>query len=196
MAEAAPNLSSLDRVRSALAYMRQRTPLRVSSTDPWVLVFPEHNVAYIPIPKAANSSVRAALLPLIGQDPSTIRNVQKFGGFQRVRYSHFAKMRQHNWFVFTVVRNPYSRYASGYLDKVVTRKNAVLRPLRRMGLKKGDSFARYMLLLKAWPQAALNEHVAPQAILLGDFFPPVRRAWPRPLFTMALLSATTRVAAL
>lgn len=77
-------------------------------------------------------------------------------------------MRQHNWFVFTVVRNPYSRYASGYLDKVVTRKNAVLRPLRRMGLKKGDSFARYMLLLKAWPQAALNEHVAPQAILLGD----------------------------
>ena len=76
-------------------------------------------------------------------------------------------MRHPDWFVFTVVRDPYSRYASGYLNKLVTRKE-VLRPLRRMGLKKGDSFARYMMLLKAWPQVALNEHFAPQAILLGD----------------------------
>ena len=159
-------LSVLDRVRVAFAHLRQRTPLRVSMTDPWVLVFPEHKVAYIPIPKAANSSVRAALLPLIGKEPSEVNRIQAFQGFQKLRYSRFAGMRQSCWFVFTVVRDPYSRYASGYLNKLVTRKE-VLRPLRRMGLKKGDSFARYMMLLKAWPQVALNEHFAPQAVLLG-----------------------------
>jgi hypothetical protein len=154
-------------MRVAFAHLRQRTPLRVSMTDPWVLVFPEHKVAYIPIPKAANSSVRAALLPLIGEEPSEVKRIQAFQGFQKLRYSRFAEVRQPGWFVFTVVRDPYSRYASGYLNKLVTRKE-VLRPLRRMGLKKGDSFARYMMLLKAWPQEALNEHFAPQAIMLGD----------------------------
>jgi hypothetical protein len=65
------------------------------------------------------------------------------------------------------VRDPYSRYASGYLNKLVTRKE-VLRPLRRMGLKKGDSFARYMALLEMWPKVALNEHFAEQSVLLGQ----------------------------
>jgi hypothetical protein len=106
-------------------------------------------------------------LPLIGIDPSTVKGVQAFTGFRKVRYDQFAKMRQPDWFVFTVVREPYSRYASAYLNKLITREEA-LRPLRSMGLRKGDSFARYMTMLTMWPPTALNGHFASQAILLRN----------------------------
>src|SRR5689334_5163974 len=94
-------LSPSNYARAAFAHMRQWTPLRRDTAKPWVIVFPEQRVAYIPIPKAANSSIRAALLPLLGIEPSTVQGVQAFDGFQKVRYGQFAKMRRLDWFVFT-----------------------------------------------------------------------------------------------
>lgn len=160
-------LSAMDRARISLAKLRQSIPFLKTGVDPLVLVFPHYRVAYIPIPKAANSSVKAALLPLIGLDPSGIDDIQAFRGFRKIPYSRFASMRTGDWYVFSVVRDPFSRYASAYLDKVVTRE-IVLRGFRRMGIRKGDSFQRFMSLQTEWPQKALNPHVIAQSTMLED----------------------------
>lgn len=153
------------------SHLRQFTPFRLENRDGWVLVFPEYKVAYIPIPKSANSSIRSALLPLIGMEAGSVEKIQAFQGFEKMRISRFIKNHyQTDWFVFTAVRNPYSRYVSAYLDKLVTRPE-VLRPLRRMGLKKGDSFGKFMKMLSLWPANALNEHFCPQTNILFKLGP-------------------------
>lgn len=159
------DLTLSDRLRIALAPVRHALSSRAKVDDPSTLVFQEHRVAYIPIPKAANSSTRAALLPLVGLNPSDVDRIQDFRGFRKMRYSEFRKMRSDDWFVFSIVRNPFSRYASAYLDKVVTR-GELLRAFRRMGMNKGDSFGRFLSLLAAWPDQILNDHVSLQDLML------------------------------
>lgn len=161
------NFSLTDRLRLFLAESRQSAPLLRKSIVPLVVIFPEYQIAYFPVPKAANSSIKAALLPLLGIDPPNVDNIQAFRGFQKIPYSKFASMRTGDWYVFSVVRDPFSRYASAYLDKVVTR-DPVLRGFRRMGIRKGDSFRRFMSLQTEWPQTALNPHVIAQSLLLKD----------------------------
>ena len=156
-----------DRARISLARLRTGMPFFKRAIDPLVVIVPEYRIAYIPIPKAGNSTVKAALLPLIDIAPSRIEDIQAFRGFQKIPYSKFASMRTGDWYVFSVVRDPFSRYASAYLDKVVTR-DPVLRGFRRMGIRKGDSFRRFMSLQTEWPQTALNPHVIAQSLLLKD----------------------------
>lgn len=160
-------LSGKDYFRIGKSRFRQFTPLRKNYTEARCLVFPEFKIAYVPIPKCANSSIRAALLPLIGIQPESIQKIQEFRGFEERNFKRFLKKENlDNWYVFCVVRNPYSRFASAYLDKLVTR-HEVLRPLRRMGLTKGDNFLRYMKMLSMWPIDARNEHFAPQSRMLS-----------------------------
>lgn len=151
----------------ARAHLRQFSPFAHSNNNGTVIVFPEHKIAYVPVPKCANSSIRAALLPLVGTSPAGVPRIQEFEGFQTTTMADFVRRRYaQDWFVFTVVRNPFSRYASAYLDKLETRSEP-LRPLKRMGLKKGDSFPLYMKILSKWPSAAINEHFAPQTTILA-----------------------------
>lgn len=165
-----PSVVSLSPSQCALvarAHLRQFTPFAHSNNNGTVIVFPEYKIAYVPVPKCANSSIRAALLPLVGISPDTVSRIQEFEGFQTTTMADFVGRRYaRDWFVFTVVRNPYSRYASAYLDKLETRSEP-LRPLKRMGLKKGDSFGLFMKMISKWPSAAINEHFAPQTTILA-----------------------------
>lgn len=161
-------LTPADRIRIAKAHGHFLKLPRRSAGNPRVLIFREQRIAYIPIPKAGCSSIKAAMLPLVGVEPSTIQEnsrLHQFEGFEHIHYHRFQKIRTDDWFVFTVVRNPFRRYASAYLNKVVF-EEVELADFRKMGLQKDDSFARFLELLLAWPPLALNEHAASQAVLL------------------------------
>jgi len=102
-------LSRKDYFRIGKSRFRQFTPFRKNYTEARCLVFPEFKIAYVPIPKCANSSIRAALLPLIGIQPESIQKIQEFRGFEERNFKRFLKKENlDNWYVFCVVRNPYS----------------------------------------------------------------------------------------
>lgn len=148
------------------AYRNQFFSWRRTSFDTWTLLFPRYKIAYVPMPKAANSSIRSELLRLIGEDPIAVTKIQAFAGFDKRMFSECSHLFTPDWFVFTVVRSPYSRAASAYLDKVVSR-DPPLKALRAMGLRQGDSFERFLRTIHLWPTSALNDHVMPQARLLS-----------------------------
>lgn len=152
----------------ATAHIRYRLGYGSDGRDPLVLLFPKYKIAYVPVPKAANSSIRAALLPLLDIDPAVVPNIYQFDGFIERRVSQCPNLPNSDWFVFTVVRDPYARAASAFLDKVVIR-DPVLRAFRRMGVRKGDSFTDYLKIVSLWPRLSLNNHILPQTDLLFRF---------------------------
>lgn len=157
-----------DHWRIAIAHARQWTPFRRRYIHARAIVFEDHRIAYVPLPKCANSSIRAALLPMVGVTPDSVERIQEYRGFREIRLRELSGRPDiKDWYVFCVVRDPYSRFASAYVDKLMTRHEP-LRPLRRMGLRTGDSFRRYMKMLEAWPLGATNEHFAAQSALLSE----------------------------
>ena len=138
-------------------------------TNTWVLMFPEHKIAYIPVPKAANSSIRAELLRLLDIAPEDVPKVQGFDGFDKRRFDNCPELFDDDWYVFSAVRNPFSRAASAYLDKVVTR-HEVLGGLSKMGINRNHSFHDFLKHISAWPQTGLNNHIMPSSLLLRRAF--------------------------
>ncbi|MFV0244024.1 MAG: sulfotransferase family 2 domain-containing protein [Qingshengfaniella sp.] len=138
-----------------------------SETDPRVLLMDAARAVYVPVPKAANSSVKLALAPVLGVDPATITEVQKDPRLPMVRFSEIADRLTPDWFVFTVTRDPWTRSYSAWRDKVI-RQEARLRALHAMGIQPGDDFETFLRVLSRWPRKMLNDHFIPQADLLED----------------------------
>lgn len=68
-------------------------------------------------------------------------------------------------FVFTIVRNPFTRILSGYLDQIVKRRNdqAWGRLANRYGLSDAvPTFTQFLELLARTPHAEMNPHWRPQ----------------------------------
>lgn len=108
-----------------------------------IVVFPEWKLAYIGIPKAANTSIKRWLLPLIGKPDEHYNNIHRDDvGFS---YSDNEWLAEHKdeYFVFTVVRNPWARAYSTYKDKVV--RKVVHGPLRKLGFTEGMSFRDFLV---------------------------------------------------
>ena len=139
---------------------------RDDQSDTWVLRFAEHRIVYIPIPKAANSSIRRALLPLLDENQGDIQQIQRFDGFDKLRYSDAAPALTDDWLVFTVVRDPYSRFVSAYLDKIVSRPR-LFPSFAAMGVSHGDSIETFARIVEKWPRLLLNDHIMPQTMLLS-----------------------------
>jgi len=92
---------------------------RLRVIDERTMVSRRWRYIYMRIPKAANSTILNALLarfPEPGLDPADLEKA-------KVRATHFRNLgpgdllRLSGFFVFTVVRNPYGRVLSAYLDK-------------------------------------------------------------------------------
>src|SRR5690625_4749524 len=71
---------------------------------------------YFRIPKAANSTVAATLHPSPAREVSSDIAKRSFSRASSLTYREVRELAE-RFFLFTVVRDPYSRLASAYLDK-------------------------------------------------------------------------------
>ena len=159
----------MDHLKHAANLIRDHYKHRVlgkRADDARVLVLEPARSVYVPIPKAANSSTKLALCPVLGIDPQSVREVQKDPRLPMRRFSEVAPSIGPDWFVFSVVRNPWTRVLSAYRDKM-ERKGVQLRALQAMGLEPGDDFETFLGALLRWPRLLLNDHFIPQSALLA-----------------------------
>lgn len=88
-----------------------------------VVAIDAYKIAYMPLPKAACTSVKMALGVLDGAftagevDIKTAHDRLQTRRFRQDRWEVYGK----DWFRFCVVRDPFERLMSAYLDLVVTR---------------------------------------------------------------------------
>ena len=139
-----------------------------------IIVSPRYNYLYVNVPKAACTTIRKLLIDAefgevrpYAERSDTLHyneflpflNVWQLGDFER--YLHIRKP-----FVFTFVRNPYTRLLSAYLDKIVGRKperNVILRQLGRSHRPEEDiSFADFVKTVCTTPPTYQNAHWRPQ----------------------------------
>ena len=131
-----------------------------------------HNLLYGRVPKAANSSIKAALCRLLSELPpkGTKTTSDKFwqhetnqetelitlGRARRYRLSHFS---------FTFVRNPFDRLVAAYNNKVVENDEPPM-PMQNMGITHGMAFDDFLDTLIETPVRLYDVHVLPQNQLL------------------------------
>lgn len=158
----------MDRVkhfRNLVRFTYKHRVLGEHATDPRVLLLQAAQTVYVPVPKAANTSTKLALCASLGIDPKTVDQVQKDPRLRMVPFSTIASALSDDCFMFTVVRDPWTRIASAHRDKVV-KQHAVLKSLQLMGIEAGESFETFLLALNRWPRKMLNDHFIPQSELL------------------------------
>jgi hypothetical protein len=126
------------------------------------LVFSDLKIAYIPIPKTACSSIKNALMPLVGKDPLQSIDVHNFDGFSYIPLADCSFSDE--WFVFTTVREPIDRAISAWQDKVGNPDQVNV--LKKNGIYPGDSFKYFVYIISLWPAKALDPHVMPQSDIL------------------------------
>ncbi len=139
----------------------------VSYTDTKAIVLPAARAIYVPMPKAANSSIRKALLPVLGIDPDSVTQIQRETKHLTEPCSTALPKAGPDWMVFTVVRDPFQRTHSAWRNKL-DEQTKPFDALRIMGLRKGDSFLTYLLVCNLWPRKMLNDHFIPQTDLLEE----------------------------
>lgn len=135
-------------------------------TDAPVLALHEYKIAYIPIPKAANSSIRTALQPYLKINAEHKGGIHDLTRDLLVPSSKFFSEISDDWFVFTVVRNPATRAQSAWRNKLVESKK-IFMPLRKMGITDRLSFEDFLQVCNDWPAWALNDHFMAQSKLLS-----------------------------
>lgn len=162
-------LMKMPKIQKLRAKFEVRLGVR-DNTNTWVIPFFDSKICYIPIPKAANTSMRYALLPLLHLDPNDVHDVHKDTRIPKMRSSNFLQTYDPSWFVFSVVRHPAVRAYSAYKNKLL-RPAVPFRRLSEMGLKRQDTFETFLRALQDWPMKALNDHFLPQSELLSRFLP-------------------------
>ena len=131
-----------------------------------------HRLLYGRVPKAANSSIKAALSRLLRNRPpkGTKTTSDKFWAHsthsetelmtlkraRRCRFTHFS---------FSFVRNPFDRLIAAYNNKVLEIQEPPL-PMLQMGIKHGMPFGDFLKVLVDTPLDKFDVHVIPQSELL------------------------------
>lgn len=122
-------------------------------------------VVYIPIPKAANTSIRTALLPCFGLAEDEVRNVHQDSRVDKRSQKQALADAAQDAIVFTVVRHPALRILSAYRNKI-GRLKPRFGHAARLGISKGASFDEFLSILASVPVWQLDSHFKPQWALL------------------------------
>jgi len=130
-------------------------------------------VVYLPIPKAANTSIRTALKPCFGLEDEAIRNIHRDPRMVLTGIPVALDRAPSDALVFTVVRHPAERIRSAYRNKMgwFDRKRPLgLKPrfgnARRLGIPRGADFETFLSILAQSPTWAVDGHFKPQVDLL------------------------------
>ena len=139
-----------------------------------VVYLPKANLAYIRIPKAANTSIRTALaaaFDLVETD-SLVPNRDRFWvdldetKAQALTHQAFQAHRaDQNLWCFSFVRHPLSRLYSCWENKVI-QNDQLGRVFQNMGVKTGMSFDAFVECVAKTPDDFCDIHVQSQASLL------------------------------
>ncbi|OJU06194.1 MAG: hypothetical protein BGN87_13070 [Rhizobiales bacterium 65-79] len=146
------------------------------------LIFPECKVAYIPVPKAACTSIKTALLPLVGEEARDDFLVHLTDKFDIRPFSECRPLLSPEWFVFTVVRHPIDRALSAWRNKCDPAGPGLTGRMHKMGFRPGDDLDAFTKTLSRWPAQAMDEHVMPQSDLLDGI-----DRWPVQVFKFETL---------
>jgi len=131
-----------------------------------------HNLLYGRVPKAANSSIKAALCRLLSEMPpkGTKTTSDKYWQHETNQETELITLRRarkyrHSHFSFSFVRNPFDRLIAAYNNKVIEIEAPPL-PMQNMGITHGMSFDAFLDVLIETPFKNYDVHVLPQNQLL------------------------------
>lgn len=154
------------------------------------LVSVNYQLIYCPHAKAANTTIRKWLLELEGYQVNALNDHELFEASQKLLYraktQEEQKIASEKYYRFSVVRNPYSRIVSVYLNKFVEKKPiplpaaaTVCRKVNRwrianltgnlLGAKKINdiTFRQFIRYLYQTPLNEYDNHWIPQSVRLG-----------------------------
>ena len=131
-----------------------------------------YNLLYGRVPKAANSSIKAALCRLLSERPpkGTKTTSDKFWQHETNQETELitlprARNYRRSHFSFSFVRNPFDRLIAAYNNKVIENE-APPQPMQNMGITRGMSFEAFLDILIETPFKQYDVHVLPQNQLL------------------------------
>ena len=124
------------------------------------------------VPKAANSSIKAALCRLLSERPpkGTKTTSDKFWQHETNNETELitlskARRYRHSHSSFSFVRNPFDRLIAAYNNKVIEIEEPPL-PMQHMGIHHDMSFESFLDVLIDTPIHRYDVHVLPQSHLL------------------------------
>jgi hypothetical protein len=132
----------------------------------------KQKLLYGRVPKAANSSIKAALSRLLTVRPpkGTKTTSDKFWAHSTNAETELmtltrARRRRFTHFSFSFVRNPFDRLIAAYNNKVIQIDEPPL-PMLKMGIKHGMPFPDFLSVLTNTALDEFDVHVIPQNQLL------------------------------
>lgn len=130
----------------------------------------DHPIVYGRVPKAANSTVKIMLAKLLSAPRKRVLSDEFWrdgtqGEATMLRAGEAARLPDDR-LVFTFIRNPYTRLASFYDNKVLDPEASLPLTARRMGISKDDSFERVVAIVCDTPVSRMDVHVLPQTEIL------------------------------
>lgn len=136
------------------------------------LLLPEFGFAYARVPKAANSTIKLSLYHLLFGGHGRVPNVNRDDFWrdlpdERARLVSAAELMRDapDAFIFTFTRNPFSRVASCYFDKLMTR-NGEPAPDGWSDFPAGIGFADFVERVAQLGDDEINLHLRSQASIL------------------------------
>jgi hypothetical protein len=106
------------------------------------VVLDAYNLAYFPLPKAANTSLKLALYELesgqpYGQDPVLPRNIHHYAPWRTETFQDADRIAQAGRVRFAVVRDPIERLLSAYVHRVLMRDTLSEQQMAKRGVDPG-----------------------------------------------------------
>ncbi|WP_404840921.1 sulfotransferase family 2 domain-containing protein [Alkalilimnicola ehrlichii] len=135
--------------------------------DKRIAVDRQQGFIYFRIPKAANSTICATLYPKSNRNSVDKRTAKRYFARGRSLTADEIKHLASRFFLFSFVRNPYTRTASAYLDKV--KRNTKTQNLIRQRLKlPGEEPVSFLTFFQYLTAGGLydNAHWYPQTTFI------------------------------
>jgi dermatan 4-sulfotransferase 1 len=135
--------------------------------DPNNIVLNDHRLAFMLIPKVANTSIKMAMLNMMGIYPKEPRGLNHYMGC-RSQHGNVFHVEQKSklatdyadYLRIAFVRNPFDRILSCYRDKVLATHH---RSFTRFGIAHGDSLRKFINIIKDVPDNHAEQHFRSQS---------------------------------